>query len=104
MSTPFPTLFDPDDTAPQVRVKSLPRVNHLEVVRAQFPRIANAIQLLWGTPELQKYLTDLIMDDVHYETGKSRQGFPQDVMSSLLVIYNKHTEGAPIDDIWHNAQ
>lgn len=104
MSTPFPTLFDPDANDRPIAPVVPPPVNHFVVVRTKFPRIAESIRLLWGTPELQKYLADLIIDDQHYDTGSSRQGFPQDVMASLLVIYNKHSAGAPITDIWHNAR
>ena len=104
MSTPFPILFDPDENGQPIVPVIPPSVNHFVVVQTQFPKIAESIRLLWGTPELQLYLSKLIIDDRHYETGSSRQGFPQDVMASLLVIYNKHSAGAPITDIWHNAR
>lgn len=103
MSLPFPTLFDPDGSDQPTVPVTQPPVNHFVVVQAQFPKIAEAIKLLWGTPELQQYLTKLIMDDRHYDTGESRQGFPPVVMASLLAICNKHSAGAPITDIWHNA-
>lgn len=104
MSSPFPTLFDPDEFDRPIVPVVPPPVNHFVVVQSQFPKVAESIRLLWGTPELQLYLSKLIIGDRHYETGSSRQGFPQDVMSSLLVIYNKHSAGAPITDIWHTAQ
>ena len=97
MTSNFPPLFDPDNLPPRIDVDQ-PKINHLEVVRSSFPRIASAIELMWGTPELQQYLSKLIVDDRHYDTGATRQGFPKEIMTSLLVIYNQHTTGAPIYD------
>lgn len=104
MSLHFTTLLDLDEQDRPNESVVPPSVNHFVVVQSQFPKVAESIRLLWGTPELQLYLSKLIVDDRHYETGAPRQGFPHDVMSSLLVIYNKHSAGAPITDIWHNAQ
>lgn len=101
---PFPTLIDPDDSTLPVLKQDEVFVDHLAIVNASFPRIAEAIKLLWGTPELHNYMTKLIVDDRHYETGTSRQGFPKDVMASLLAIFNKHSAGAPITDIWHESR
>lgn len=104
MASNFPPLFDPDNLPPRVPIDQQPKINHLEVVRSSFPRIASAIELMWGTPELQQYLSKLIVDDRHYDTGVTRQRFPKEIMASLLVIYNRHTAGAPLSDVWHNAQ
>ena len=106
-NVPFPQLFTADQITSQSPEQPQPQsklVDHFAVVRNKFPRIAESIRILWGEPELQKYLADLIFDDQHYKNGQSRQGFPTDVMESLLAIYDKHSKGAPITDIWLDAR
>ena len=101
----FPPLFDADKIVSSTPEQPQPTpVDHFAVIHDKFPRIAETIRVLWGEPELQKYLTNLIFDDQHYKNGQSRQGFPTDVMESLLVIHNKHSSSAPITDVWLDAR
>jgi hypothetical protein len=45
------------------------------------PRICTRIQQLWGSPECEGYINDLVID-----TRGNRQGFPPDVMEELLYL------------------
>jgi hypothetical protein len=54
-------------------------------IETRFPRIASAIQLLWGHPEMDTYFQKLVVD----ERG-DREGFPPDVMSDLLFLATLH--------------
>lgn len=105
----FPPLFTPDEVdlqryghpiLPQAEV-----VDPIGVLRDEFPRIAERIELMWGSPELQEYLSSLIMDNRHYATGQHRQGFPAPVIDALLKLYQRHTNAMTLhpDDKWHNA-
>ncbi len=46
-----------------------------------YPRIATRIQQLWGTPECEGYLTNLVID-----TRGNRKGFPPPMMEELLYL------------------
>lgn len=100
--TPFPKLFSVDELDNLPNVAPITTVQqHTITIRSKIPRIANAIELLWGTVELQQYLANLIIDDQHYETGISRQGFDPDVMHALLAIHNAHIRFMAGDvDVW----
>ncbi|MCU0804731.1 MAG: hypothetical protein MUF79_06550 [Burkholderiales bacterium] len=60
-------------------------VHPLPIVEARFPRIAARIVDLWGTPECDRYLDGLIIDD-----RGGRSGFPPDVMAALLALSRQH--------------
>jgi hypothetical protein len=46
-----------------------------------YPRIAQRIEQLWGTPECEHYLNTLVID-----TRGNRQGFPPAVLEELLYL------------------
>ena len=50
-----------------------------------FGRIANSIEVTWGHPECETYLQNLIVSN-----RIDRQGFPVEVGSILLKLYNVH--------------
>jgi len=56
----------------------------------QFPRIAEAIVLLWGHPEMDAYFNKIAVD----ERG-DREGFPPEVMSDLLMLATLHAHAYP---------
>lgn len=60
---------------------------HLHIIKTYgFLRISNAIELMWGTPECDDYISKLIVD---FERD-NRVGFPQEVFSSILSLYSIH--------------
>lgn len=70
------------------------------IVQAGFPRIAEAIHMMWGHVELEGYLHGLIMAD-----RAGREGFPAAVHAALLKLYNQHASlfkfAAPrTEDVW----
>jgi len=56
-------------------------------VNDKFPRVAAAIKLFWGNPELVKYIDGLLLDT---HRGGTRQGFPVDVVISLNELLDRH--------------
>jgi hypothetical protein len=63
-----------------------PQLLHpLPIVEATFPRIAAHIIALWGSPECDRYLDRLIVDD-----RGNRAGFPPAVMAALLELSRQH--------------
>lgn len=54
-------------------------------LEAKFSRIFNKILGMWGTPELDRYLGSLFVDD-----RGGRQGFPADVMNDILMLSRIH--------------
>ncbi len=83
ISTPtepsFPDLSMLDE---KVEIKK-PPVQRIAVKAAieDYPRIASRIQQLWGTPECEGYITNLVVD-----TRGDRKGFPPQVMEELLYL------------------
>ena len=59
------------------------------IVRRLFPRIADAIELMWGNRELDDYLNKLILVD-RADRG-DRAGFPREVLAALLKLNNQHS-------------
>jgi hypothetical protein len=55
------------------------------VLKTKFPRIHQNIVNLWGRPDGETFLDNLIMDD-----RGGRQGFPQDAMAALLLLQRVH--------------
>lgn len=51
----------------------------------KFDRILVIIEKLWGTPEIEDYFTDLIID-----RRGGRQGFPKDVLDDILRLRDFH--------------
>jgi len=66
--------------------------NYITRLEQEFPRIAEAIVLLWGNPEMDVYFTKITVD----ERG-DREGFPQDVMSDILMLTTLHARAYPFD-------
>lgn len=60
----------------------------LATIRESFPRIADSIEYVWGTPDCFKYIQGLVID-----SRGGRRGFPVEVINSLLRIYNNHSIG-----------
>lgn len=51
-----------------------------------YSRISDMIVLLWGSPELDNYLSEILMD-----LRGTRRGFDPLVFDCLLKLYNIHT-------------
>ena len=73
----------PDDAGPLRPGAYIPYA----VIDSNFPKIAKAIELMWGHPELDAYLSKLIID----ERG-GRQGFPHEVARALIALHFQHRE------------
>ena len=82
--------------APPVPVMPAGLPSSAAVVWEQFPRIAEKISLMWGYPELQRYLSKIICD----ERG-GRQGFPKPVLAALMEIYRRHAKLVPEEHQGH---
>lgn len=73
----------------------------VKLVHEQFPRVGAKIAGLWGSVELQRYLSETIFD-----ARGGRQGFPQPIVSALMSIYHFHESLVPDqgnDDVWHDG-
>ena len=67
--------------------KELGVADYLALINAQHPRLATAIELMWGEIECEKYLDKLILSD-----RETRQGFAEPVMSALLALNKRHAK------------
>ena len=95
----------PVNIHPIVRDRSLivEKVNREEeppfvLIERHFPRIADAIHLMWGNRELDDYLQKMIVAD-----RTDRGGFPEEVLGALLKLYNQHAEQFQFqkpEDVW----
>lgn len=56
--------------------------HHLE---AQYDRILSKLELLWDSPEIHDYFSDLLID----KRG-GRQGFPKEVLNEIIVLREFH--------------
>ncbi len=69
-----------------------------QLLEQQFPRVFEKVVQLWGTPAMEPYFNELMMDS---RDGK-RKGFPQDVASEVLrlsLVYAK-TQTKASKDVW----
>lgn len=70
-----------------------------------YPRVFNEILSRWGSPEMESYLEDLMVD----KRG-GRQGFPPEVMNDILTLSRIHDHVQSLimagnkkkEDIWAN--
>ncbi len=60
------------------------------VLETRFPRILEAIQALWGYPEMNLYFSKLTMD----ERG-DRGGFPPEAWEELFLLMHVHQHIVP---------
>ena len=71
----------------------------LELRACDFGRIANTIQVLWGSRELQDYFQSLLVDN-----RGGRRGFPHDVFLAILDLYHLHDSefdfSKPSPSVW----
>jgi hypothetical protein len=69
----------------------------------KFPRIVEKIGVLWGSPQMAKYFTELLFDD-----RGGRQGFPPDIMTELFRLANFYDTLKPartaVDAAWENRE
>lgn len=59
-------------------------------LETQFPRILDAIQALWGYPELNTYFNKLIIDD-----RGDRTGFPAEAWDEIFLLMHIHQRIVP---------
>ncbi len=69
-------------------------------LEAKFSRVMNRIMELWGTPALDDYFTELMID-----TKGDRQGFPVEVLAELLTLSMAHdkyiaAQKKSEEDVW----
>ena len=84
----FPPLLPDDEIDRMATRKPAPRAPRAEpfpIVAAAYPRVADRIRTLWGTPQCDAYLDELLID-----RRGGRQGFPPDVVSALLLLSEEH--------------
>lgn len=70
----------------------------LKIIREnKFERIADAIELMWGYPELETYFANLSLDD-----RGNRAGFPPIVFKAIHKLSFEHHKqfGKKDTDIW----
>jgi hypothetical protein len=79
----------PDDVIERMATRKAappaPRPEPFPIVAAAYPRVAERIRGLWGTPQCDVYLDELLID-----RRGGRQGFPPDVVSALLMLSEDH--------------
>ena len=91
----FPSLEDSplwsDDfaVAPEASNEETPP---LFIIRGHYPKIAKAIELMWGTMEMDAYFNRLIVND-----RVTRAGFPREVMAAILKLSADHTKRFKFD-------
>jgi ankyrin repeat protein len=56
-------------------------------LESKFARVFNKIMSMWGNPELEAYLEDLMVD----KRG-GRQGFPMEAMNDILLLSRLHQQ------------
>ncbi len=91
----FPSLDDSplwaDDfrVAPDAGEEETPP---LFIIRDLYPKIAKAIELMWGNREMDAYFDRLILND-----RNQRAGFPREVMAAILKLSADHCKRFKFD-------
>lgn len=87
----LPPLFTDDQfDAQRDTAEAVPRYQPIEVVRAQYPQLAERIELLWGAKEFDEFIGALIFD----RRGK-RAGFPPKVLNAVFELARYHRDAGP---------
>jgi len=76
---PFPDLSQLDEKVE--RKKGPAELLDVHAALEDYPRISTRIQQLWGSPECEAYLNNLVID-----TRGNRKGFPPPMMEELLYL------------------
>lgn len=73
-------------------------VTSLATIGSRFNHIYERVLLLWGSDELDSYLSKLVTE-TERPNGDKRQGFPPAILEHILIVYNIHHRylGKPID-------
>lgn len=79
VDAPFPDLSLLDEKVDPRR--GPPEMVAVRAAIEDYPRISSRIQQLWGSPECEAYLNNLVID-----TRGNRKGFPPAVMEELLYL------------------
>lgn len=72
---------------PEEPVVQAPKIPPRQILGERFPKILTRIEILWGSPELHKYLEETLFTD-----RSNRQGFPLEVMKALGEIHAEHMQ------------
>ena len=99
---PWPTLFTPEEVDEKIPVSEIEwdhkkkdlsdpaqLIESLAKIGSKFPHIYKKVIAIWGTPELDVWLKDLVIETQRPD-GTDRQGFPPEIMAELLKLYNIH--------------
>jgi hypothetical protein len=83
----FPQLITGMPNAPAREIVREVEEPPFVVIAREHPRVAKAIELTWGHPELDDYLQKLIVAD-----RGGREGFSRPTMSALMQLSQQHSE------------
>lgn len=64
----------------------------IEALKEKFPHVAFKIRMLWGAPQMNNYLQELLSDNSRNGT---RKGFPLEIALLLMNLLEKHQRDYP---------
>lgn len=73
----------------------------VQTIRARYPHVAQIIEQIWGTREMDVYFDRLVVKD-----REERSGFPPEIMAAILNLSAMHVKQFGFepfdsyDDIW----
>ena len=70
---------------------SITQTRDFQVINSAFPQVGKRIERLWGEPEFQTLIHQLLWDS----RGGSREGFPANVTFALARLETKHARTFP---------
>ena len=76
----------------------VPPYQPFPVVEEHYPRVAQVIHQLWGTPEMDAFFNRMLIDD-----RGNRAGFPIEVVRALLALSEQHQQAfrhPTSNDVW----
>lgn len=75
----------------EIKEIHLAKEEYLSTIRAcGFNKIADRIELIWGSFELDEYFSSLVISN-----REDRQGFPHEVFSAIIKLYLLHVDLFP---------
>lgn len=78
------------DPLPTAATNPMAAALYPSALETRFPRILEAIQALWGYPELNAYFDKLAIDD-----RGDREGFPPDAWDEISLLMHIHQRLVP---------
>ncbi len=96
-----PSIYDPVPPIQTLRLQELLRLSPLSAVEMFHPKLAQQLCLMWGSPEMNSFLSQITMAEGHQAKAIKLNGAE---LSDLVLLAAVHADILPPpQDVWTKA-